>query len=193
MSASTTYGAGMEQQLAPLILVDVDGVLNPSKPGAGGYRRQWVFPAGVAHRLLLDPGHGRMLSGLAAAGGAELVWATYWRNRANKWIAPRIGLPSLRFVPIPSHWGSRARLSLGQWKALHVAAWIGQTPFVWFEDDPNVPSCLTQQPGLGRHLTVTVDPVIGLTRHHIEQAWRWLDDLRAYPDHHGGTAESSPH
>jgi HAD domain in Swiss Army Knife RNA repair proteins len=193
MSASTTYGAGMEQQLAPLILVDVDGVLNPSKPGAGGYRRQWVFPAGVAHRLLLDPGHGRMLSELAAAGDAELVWATYWRNRANKWIAPRIGLPSLRFVPIPSHWGSRARLSLGHWKALHVAAWIGQTPFVWFEDDPNVPSCLTQQPGLGRHLTVTVDPVIGLTRHHIEQAWRWLDDLRAYPDHHGGTAESSPH
>jgi hypothetical protein len=188
----TTYGAGMEQ-LAPLILVDVDGVLNPDKPGAGGYRRHWVFPNGVAHRLLLDPGHGRMLSELAEAAGAELVWASYWRNRANTWIAPRIGLPSLRFVPIPSRWTSRARSSLGQWKALHVAAWIGQTPFVWFEDDPNVPSCLTQQPGLGRHLTVTVDPAIGLTRRHIEQARRWLDDLRAHPDHPGGTAESSPH
>jgi len=54
-----TYGAGMGQ-LAPLILVDVDGVLNPDKPGAGGYRRHWVFPNGVAHRLLLDPGHGRI-------------------------------------------------------------------------------------------------------------------------------------
>jgi hypothetical protein len=64
------------EQLAPLILVDVDGVLNPDKPGAGGYRRQWVFPMGVAHRLLLDPGHGRMLSELAEAAGAELVWAS---------------------------------------------------------------------------------------------------------------------
>jgi len=109
----STYGAGMEQ-LAPLILVDVDGVLNPDKPGAGGYRRHWVFPYGVAHRLLLDPGHGRMLSELAEAAGAELVWASYWRNRANTWIAPRIGLPSLRFVPIPSRWRPRARSSLGQ-------------------------------------------------------------------------------
>jgi hypothetical protein len=174
------------EQLAPLILVDVDGVLNPDKPGAGGYRRQWVFPMGVAHRLLLDPGHGRMLSELAEAAGAELVWASYWRQRANTWIAPRIGLPSLRFVPIPSRRRSRARSSLGQWKAFHVAAWIGQAPFVWFDDDPNVPGCLARQPGLGRYLTVTVDPAIGLTRHHIEQAWRWLDDLRANPGHPGG-------
>jgi HAD domain in Swiss Army Knife RNA repair proteins len=170
------------EQLGPLILVDVDGVLNPGKPGAG-YRRHWAFPHGVAHRLLLNPGHGRMLGELAEAAGAELVWASYWRNRANTWIAPRIGLPALRFVPIPSRRRSRTRSSLGQWKALHVAAWIGQTPFVWFEDDPNVPRCLTQQPGLGRHLTVPVDPAIGLTRHQIEQAWRWLDDLRAHPGH----------
>lgn len=52
-------------------------------------------------------------------------------------------------------------------------------PFVWFEDDPSVPSCLAQQPGLGRHLTVTVDPAIGLTRDDIEQARIWLYDLRA--------------
>lgn len=74
-----------------------------------------------------------------------------------------------------------------------MAAWIGQTPFVWFEDDPNVLRCLTQQPDLGRYLTVTVDPAIGLTRRHMEQARRWLDDLRANPNHPGRTAESSPH
>ncbi len=186
-----TYGAAMEYPAA-LILVDVDGVLNPNKPGAGDYRRHWVFPNGVAHRLWLDPGHGRMLGELAQLAGAELVWASYWRSRANKWIAPRIGLPSLRAVPIPSRWRSPSRSSSGQWKAIHVAAWIGQTPFVWFEDDPTVPTYLTQQPGLGRHLTVTVDPAIGLTRYHIEQARIWLDDLRANPDHSAGTAEPRP-
>jgi hypothetical protein len=31
---------------------------------------------------------------------------------------------------------------------------------------------------LGRHLAVKVDPVIGLTGSHVEQARAWLDDLR---------------
>ena len=171
------------EQPAPLILVDVDGVLNPSKPEAEGYRRHWVFPNGVPHRLLLHPMHGQMLSELAETTNAELVWASYWRNRANSWIAPRIGLPSMRYVPIPSRWRPRARSSLGEWKAAHVAAWIGQTPFVWFEDDPNVPSFLAQRHGLGRYLIVTVDPAAGLTHHHIQEAQTWLRELGADSNH----------
>ena len=95
----------------PLVLVDVDGVLNPARSHALGYRRHWVFPAGLAHRLLLNPSHGPMLTELAEAAGAELVWASYWRNRANTWVAPRVGLPSLRFVPIPPRLTSRAKAS----------------------------------------------------------------------------------
>jgi hypothetical protein len=162
----------------PLILVDVDGVLNPARPNALGYRRHWVFPVGVAHRLLLNPSHGQVLTELAGATGADLVWASYWRHRANTWIAPRVGLPSLRFVPIPARWRSRIRSSPGCWKAYHVAAWIGQTPFVWLEDDPNVADCLAGQPGLGPHLVIKVDPAIGLTHYHVEQAQAWLDSLR---------------
>jgi Swiss Army Knife RNA repair-like protein len=161
----------------PLILVDVDGVLNPARSHAPGYRAHWVFPAGVAHRLVLNPSHGRMLTELAKAADAELVWASYWRDRANTWVAPRVGLPSLRFVPIPPRWRSRTRLSPGSWKACHVAAWVGQRRFVWFEDDRDVFSRLADQPGLGRHLMVWVDPVIGLTDSHVRQARSWLDDL----------------
>ena len=182
INARTRYHVHMEQ-LAPLILVDVDGVLNPNKPEADGYRRHWVFPNGVPHRLLLHPMHGQMLSELAETTNAELVWASYWRNRANSWIAPRIGLPSMRSVPIPSRWRPRARSSLGEWKAAHVAAWIGQTPFVWFEDDPNVPSFLAQRHGLGRYLIVTVDPAAGLTHHHIQEARTWLRELGADSNH----------
>jgi len=161
----------------PLVLVDVDGVLNPARSHAPGYRRHWVFPAGLAHRLLLNPSHGPMLTELAEAAGAELVWASYWRNRANTWVAPRVGLPSLRFVPIPPRRRSRTRSSLGNWKARHVAAWVGPRPFVWFEDDLDAASHLARQPGLGRHLLVKVDPVTGLTVSHVEQARAWLDNL----------------
>ena len=167
------------ERLAPLILVDVDGVLNAGRPGADGYRRRWVFPGGVPCRLSLNPVHGQMLSELAQAAQAELAWATYWRRRANTWIAPRIGLPSIRHVPIASRVRHARQWSLGTWKAAHVAAWIGQAPFVWFEDEPDVPGYLARQPGLGPHLIVTVDPATGLTRSHIEQARVWLGELRA--------------
>jgi hypothetical protein len=161
-----------------LVLVDVDGVLNPARPHAPGYRGHWVFPHGVAHRLLLNPSHGRILLELAEGAGAELVWATYWRNRANTWVAPHVGLPSLRFVPIPPRWRSRTRSPLGDWKARHVAAWVGQTPFVWLEDDPNVDCRLAVLPGLGPHLIVKVDQSVGLTDDHVNQARAWFDDLR---------------
>jgi hypothetical protein len=162
----------------PLVLVDVDGVLNPARSQAPGYRRQWVFPGGLARRLLLNPSHGPMLAELAEVADAELVWATYWRNRANTWVAPRVGLPTLRFVPIPRCWRPPAGSSLGIWKASHVAAWVGLTSFVWFEDDASAVSHLARQEGLGRHLVVKVDPVIGLTDSHVERARAWLNDLR---------------
>ena len=124
---AAVYGAGM-QPPRPLVLVDVDGVLNPARSHAPGYRGRWVFPCGVAHRLLLNPAHGPLLTELARVAGAELVWASYWRNRANTWVAPWVGLPPLRFVPIPRRRRPHTRSSPGTWKACHVAAWVGQTP-----------------------------------------------------------------
>jgi len=157
----------------PLVLVDVDGVLNPSCPSSTEYRRQWVFPGGLVHRLWLNPCHGAMLTELSRATGAKLVWASYWRDRANTWIAPRIGLPSLPFVPIATR--MRLRWSTpGRWKAEQVAAWIGRVPFVWLEDDLIIPGHLAQQPCIGPHLVVSVDPVGGLTEDHVEQARTWL-------------------
>ncbi len=162
------------QPPTPLVLVDVDGVLNPSQSRTGDYRRHWVFPGGIAHRLLLNPGHGPMLVELARASGAELVWATYWRDRANTWIAPRVGLPRLRYVPIPPRWRSRTRSAPGIWKARHVAAWTGRTPFVWLEDDPAVARYLSGIPNLGHHLVIKIEPAIGLTQHDLTKASNWL-------------------
>jgi hypothetical protein len=162
----------------PLVLVDVDGVLNPGRPSSTEYRRHWVFPGGLVHRLSLNPNHGVMLMELARETGAELVWGSYWRNRANTWIAPRIGLPPLRFVPIPTPRPSRWSTP-GQWKAEQVAAWIGRVPFVWLEDDPSIPGHLAGHRGLGQHLVVSVDPAVGLTHDHVERARTWLKALQS--------------
>jgi hypothetical protein len=159
---------------APLVLVDVDGVLNPLQRSPG-YQRYRATPNGITYRLLLNPRHGPMLTGLAEATGAELVWASYWTDTANEWIGPRVGLPRLRSIPIPPR---DPEYTYGGWKALHVAEWIGERPFVWLEDEPDVPDALAGGPRLGPHLIVPVDPRTGLTGDHVEQARGWLEQLR---------------
>jgi hypothetical protein len=146
----------------PLILLDVDGVLNPLQRSPG-YQRYRATPNGITYRLLLNPRHGPLLTGLAEATGAELIWASYWTDTANEWIGPRVGLPILR--------------SLGGWKARHVAEWVGERPFVWIEDEPDVTDVLAAGPALGPHLIVPVDPEEGLTDLHVEQARGWLEQL----------------
>ncbi|WP_344588785.1 HAD domain-containing protein [Actinomadura vinacea] len=161
----------------PVVLLDVDGVLNPFERPHRGFRRHRCSPDGVTYRLWLYSGHGRMLLDLVESGGAELAWASYWCDAANVWIGPRVGLPDLPFVPIPGFPGLTEGVSLGAWKARHVAAWTDGRPFVWFEDEPDATDCVAGEPGVGDHLLVAVDPRTGLTEEHIERASEWLRAL----------------
>lgn len=157
----------------PLILLDVDGVLNPLQRSPG-YQRYRATPNRITYRLLLNPRHGPLLIGLAEATGAELVWASYWNDTANEWIGSRVGLPPLRSIPIPPR---DPGYSLGGWKARNVAEWIGERPFVWLESEPDVSYALADGPELGPHLIVTVDAHEGLTDSHTEKARGWLEQL----------------
>lgn len=157
----------------PVILLDVDGVLNPVTRSHRGYRKFRARPHGITFRLWLNAAHGRMLLDLAEASGAELIWATYWCDDANEWIAPRVGLPRLPFVPIPQR-PLDTEFSLGGWKARHVARWAEGRPFVWFDDLLDVSECLASEAGLGRYHVVRVDPRKGLHEGHLEQARSWL-------------------
>jgi hypothetical protein len=136
---------------SPLVLLDVDGVLNPLERPHDGFRRVRCSPNGITYFLWLNPSHGRMLTALAESADAELAWASYWCDHANDWIAPRIGLPTLPFVPIPG--------------------------FPGIEDEPDVADRLAAEPAMGEHLLVAVDPLVGLTEEHIEQARDWLQAL----------------
>ncbi|GIH94970.1 HAD domain-containing protein [Planobispora siamensis] len=124
----------------PLLMLDVDGPLNPyaAKPNRrpAGYTTHRMRPAGWDDprlrplRVWLNPGHGPALLALPY----ELVWATTWREEANVWIAPRIGLPRLPVV----EWREPHTAGGGDgvhWKTRQIVEWARGRAFAWVDDE----------------------------------------------------------
>ncbi|MFF3015121.1 hypothetical protein [Streptomyces sp. NPDC057939] len=129
----------------PLLLLDVDGPLNPFRsPFASlrGYTSHRMRPdvwlsyrdpesraARRGARVRLHPSHGAQLLGLPF----EIVWATAWTHQANTMISPHIGLPTdLRVVEWPELF---ARDPEGlSWKTRALTEWAAGRPFAWVDD-----------------------------------------------------------
>jgi HAD domain in Swiss Army Knife RNA repair proteins len=162
----------------PLVLLDVDGVLNPVRRSSPRFRRHDVVVDGLPYTVLLNPGHGPRLLALSQETGAELAWATTWEDHANEEIAPRIGLPLLPVVPLNL---GTARPEGVHFKTVHVAEYVRGRPFVWF-DDGHLDAdreYLHGHPGVGEFLLVDVDPGDGLADQHLDVARKWLAAVTA--------------
>ncbi|MFG2191030.1 hypothetical protein [Streptomyces sp. NPDC048639] len=129
----------------PLLLLDVDGPLNPYgarllRPHGYSTHRfhpaAWLArqtPGSRRHRrglrVRLNPGHGARLTALPY----ELAWATTWMHQANAMIAPAIGLP--RELPVIEWPELFTRDPEGlYWKTRHILTWAAGRPFAWVDD-----------------------------------------------------------
>lgn len=178
----------------PLILLDVDGPLNPyqAKPTRRpeGYTTHRLRPEGWEHakhplRVWLNPEHGPMLLAFAEEHGADLVWATTWMADANTMIGPVIGLPELPFINYVGHPGT-----IKGWKYPATLAFAVGHPLVWFDDDFGDLLRMRHREafedaraaaGLPTKLH-HVDPRIGLTSLDLSQAGMWLNKLKESND-----------
>ena len=156
----------------PLLLLDVDGVLNPEPVSSGkrpeGYQTHRMRPGGWDHprqkplRVWLNPQHGVELLKLAEV--YELVWCTTWEHEANEWIAPHLGLPEL---PVIEFGKSLARPD-GRihWKTARVIEYTAGRPFVWVDDETgswDVAYIKRHSTGSARFSLMHVNTRIGLT------------------------------
>lgn len=151
---------------APVLVLDVDGVLNPFGPeparsGFARHRYNGLNTAGekVEFDVHLHPQHGAWIEALVALG-VDAVWGTTWGDIANEWIAPRIGLTTdLPVLDVGAHvstrfgWTSKATAVLDHIGRDRPLAWLddifGGKEFGWAEgrSDRGVPTVVEQIDG----------------------------------------------
>ncbi|MGW2521743.1 hypothetical protein ACWC09_32960 [Streptomyces sp. NPDC001617] len=179
----------------PVLLVDVDGPLNPyaAKPHRRpeGYethrlltprweaaeRRRltlWGLPNKPVKplRVWLNPLHGPALEALPF----DLVWATTWEEEANAFIAPVLGLPELPFVA----WSSpRAEPGDGVfWKTPEIVAWAKGRAFAWIDDEITAADrAWVEEHHDGPALLHRVDPRRGLAVEDFAALTAWATGL----------------
>lgn len=163
----------------PLVLVDVDGVLNVAASAKvrkrlvyhDGWVQKRVDAGGLTFRLCVNPAFGSWLHRLAAETGAELAWGTTWEEYANLCVGPLVGLPALRHAMVRD----------GDHKAHGVVPFTEGRPFVWFDDEPDAAEVTARLAGDQPHLVVYVDEHTGLTKENVATAREWLLPFAASP------------
>jgi hypothetical protein len=167
----------------PLLLMDVDGPLNPFRARwfaqvtpADGYQFHQLTPEGdQTYRVALNPEHGERLLELATI--YDLAWATTWGHEANRLISPILGLPSdLPVIGLPQ---PSVLMSRRSWKVARIVDWVGVRPFAWFDDEINRPTrlWLANQVAVGPHIAHRVPAEVGLADADFDALWAFAWNL----------------
>jgi hypothetical protein len=158
---------------APLLLVDVDGVISlfgfdPHRPPAGQYRLV------DGHLHYLSSAAADLLAGLR--GPYELVWCTGWEDRADARLPSALGLPAgLPHLTFDADWAQESGpRGLRHWKLDAIDAFAGpDRPLAWLDDghDDSCGAWAAARPG--PTLLVATDPAIGITAAHARELREW--------------------
>ncbi|MFG2432367.1 hypothetical protein [Streptomyces sp. NPDC048590] len=166
--------------MKPLLLIDIDGPLNPyaalaHRPLPEGYELHRMRPTGwqdgPALPVLLSPAHGDGLRALTDR--YELVWATTWKDEANRWVGPRIGLPTLPYIDWPAPPASAGADGV-HWKTRPVVDYADGRPFAWVDDEiSGYDRTWVEAHHPGQALLRRIDPGVGLAGEDFEVLAAW--------------------
>lgn len=153
----------------PLLLLDIDGVLNPFAAAGcpDGYDEHVLFAGEEPVRVCA--GHGDWLRELAAE--FTLVWVTAWGEEANRRLAPLLDLPRLPVIPLPPvPFPPGAKLPA-------VAQYAGQQPLAWLDDVVTAEMRTWAATREVPTLLIGVDPAVGFTREIVDRCLTWAATL----------------
>lgn len=153
----------------PLLLVDVDGVLNPyaAESCPEGYCEYNFFEGEEPIRLAEV--HGKWLRELAEL--FDLAWATGWGDDAHRFISPVLGLPEFPAIVFPPVPFTPAE------KVPAIRAFVGDRPLAWMDDaiTPEAERWVSER--AAPILLIYVDPAVGLIEALVSEARAWAEGL----------------
>jgi HAD domain in Swiss Army Knife RNA repair proteins len=153
----------------PILLLDVDGVLNPFPFCPEGFDEHDFFPEDD-QPVRLARAHGAWLAELGEV--FDVAWATGWGSEANRLLCPYFGLPEYPVVvlpPVPFEAREKVRA---------VSSYVGaRRPAVWIDDDVTPDAVRWAGEREAPTFLVEVDAARGLTRQHVDVALRWANAL----------------
>ena len=154
--------------MRPLLLLDVDGVLNPFPECPTGFEEHDFFPEDD-EPVRLARVHAEWLRELAAT--FDVAWATGWGDDANRLLGPFFGLPDCAVAPMPPIPFGPAE------KVPAVAAFAGERPAAWVDDSIGPEAHEWASSRGSPTLLVPVDPAGGLLRRHVDELLAWAGEV----------------
>lgn len=100
--------------------------------------------------------------------GLKPAWCTTWWDRVNDELGNRIGLG-----PWPSVVLDYYLVDPHASKIPGILNYVGNDPFVWFDDDPAPGDMETLASLPNKNLFIRIDPYVGITREHLDKAHAW--------------------
>jgi hypothetical protein len=151
----------------PLLLLDVDGVVNPFGGACPpGYAEHDLFPGEEPVRV--NVAHGRWIAELLTR--FDVAWATGWNDEANQVLAPLLAMPALPVIPMPG------KPFLARDKVPPIAAYADGRAAAWI-DDAFIPEAHAWAAGRAAStLLIPADPAVGLTRAHVDLMLGWAQN-----------------
>jgi len=158
----------MIEPLRPLLLMDVDGVLNPYPGCPDGFAEYDLFPEDD-EPVRLGSIHRDWLHELAES--FTMVWATGWGRDANRLLCPHFGLPELPVISFPPRpFDPRA-------KVLSIAAFTAEQAVAWVDDVVTSEARSWAEARPYPTLLVEADHRVGLTRADVDSLLGWHRSL----------------
>lgn len=155
----------------PVWLLDIDGVLNASKPGWGGPPiTRTAYAHQIAFRMRFAPALIQRIRALHSHGRVEVRWATTWVDHIDQ-ISTIMHLPAWQPAFTLTHPNSDADAAKYA-AALHVVE-AERRPLIWTDDEvipaDHDPACQRLHDAGAPVLLIRPRPDRGLQPDHLDQ------------------------